>query len=116
MANIVHYVKYPNRRIYDKNASCYVPFSSIRKKIIEGNEIVILDNTTKEDVTREVLISIILEEGIAGNEIFSVELMKMIIKLYDNPLKDFYVNGLNQSQSFLTSLLSNFSNKEKSEK
>lgn len=116
MANIVHYVKYPNRRIYDKNSSCYVPFSSIRKKIIEGNEIVILDNTTKEDVTREVLISIILEEGIAGNEIFSVELMKMIIKMYDNPLKDFYVNSLNQSQSFLTSLLSNFSNKEKSEK
>jgi hypothetical protein len=35
MANVINYVKYPNRRIYDTELSDYVPFSNIRKRIVD---------------------------------------------------------------------------------
>ena len=93
----IAYVKYPNRRIYDTESSGYVSFQDIRKKIIKGHEIVVLDNRTKEDVTREVLISIIFEGSIGGEPLFSEDLMKMIIKFYGHPMKDLFMDSLDQS-------------------
>ena len=112
----ITYVKYPNRRIYDTENSGYVSFQGIRKKILEGREIIVLDNKTKKDVTREVLINIIMEETIGGKQLFSDNLMRMIICFYGNPLQGTLMSTLDQSQKMLTSLWSmaspNASNKE----
>jgi len=63
-------VKYPNRRIYDTDISGYIPFLRKRKRIIESCDIVIHDHTTNEDVTREVLISIMKDESLTGLQLF----------------------------------------------
>jgi polyhydroxyalkanoate synthesis repressor PhaR len=113
----ITYVKYPNRRIYDTENSGYVSFQSLRKKILEGREILVLDHKTKEDVTREVLISIIMEETIGGEPLFSNDLMKMIIRSYGNPMQDLLMSALDQSQKILNTVLhmatSSMPNKEK---
>ncbi len=100
----ITYVKYPNRRIYDTESSGYVSFQGIRKKIMEGREIIVLDNKTKEDVTREVLISVIMEETIGGEPLFSEELMGMIIRFYGNPMQSALMATLDQSQKMLASI------------
>ena len=100
----ITYVKYPNRRIYDTESSGYVSFQGIRKKIMEGREIIVLDNKTKEDVTREVLISVIMEETIGGEPLFSDELMRMIIRFYGNPMQSALMATLDQSQRMLASI------------
>lgn len=100
----ITYVKYPNRRIYDTENSGYVSFQGIRKKIMEGREILVMDNKTKEDVTREVLISIIMEETIGGEPLFSEDLMRMIIRFYGNPMQGMLMTTLDQSQKMLNSI------------
>lgn len=101
------YVKYPNRRIYDTELSEYVPFSSIKKRIVGGQSILVLNHKTKEDVTREVLISMILEESGPGNELFTENLMRMIIRFYGNPLQDYLRTYLDQVQAEFNSFLFN---------
>lgn len=71
---------------------------------MEGCEIIVLDNKTKEDVTREVLISIIMEETIGGEPLFSEDLMKMIIRFYGNPMQSALMATLDQSQKMLASI------------
>lgn len=101
---IITYVKYPNRRIYDTENSGYVSFQGLRNKILEGREILVVDHKTKEDVTREVLISIIMEETIGGEPLFSNDLMKMIIQSYGNPMQDLLMSTLDQSQKILNTI------------
>ena len=57
----------------------YVPFSSTRKRMMDGDTIDVLNHKTKEDVTREVLISILSEQSVPGDELFTENLMLMII-------------------------------------
>jgi polyhydroxyalkanoate synthesis repressor PhaR len=107
MSKTINYVKYPNRRIYDTDISGYVPFLSIRKRIIEGCNIVIIDHKTKEDVTREVLISILLDESFSGPQLFSEELMKVIIRFYGNPMQALLKAYFDQNLELLNSFWSN---------
>jgi polyhydroxyalkanoate synthesis repressor PhaR len=110
MAKIIDYVKYPNRRIYDTDISGYVPFSSIRKRIMEGYTIVVHDHKTKEDVTREVLINILLDNTLSGPQLFSEDLMRMIIKLYGNPVLEIVKLYFDQNLALLNSFWSNTEN------
>jgi polyhydroxyalkanoate synthesis repressor PhaR len=106
MAKTITYVKYPNRRIYDTESSGYVSFQDIRKKLMEGSDIIVLDNKTKEDVTREVLISILMDETSGGEALFSEELMKAIICFYGNPMQHLFTATLDQSHKLLNSMWS----------
>ena len=106
MTKTITYVKYPNRRIYDTESSGYVSFQNIRKKLMEGCDIIVLDNKTKEDVTREVLISILMDETIGGEALFSDELMKAIICFYGNPMQHLLTATLDQSLKLLNSMWS----------
>jgi len=98
----VTYVKYPNRRLYDTEISGYVTFPNLKKRILEGYDIIVLDNKTKEDVTREVLVSIIMEESFTEEPLFSEDLMKMIIRFYGNPMQDLLRVSLDQSLKLMT--------------
>lgn len=113
MTNTIKYVKYPNRRLYDTELSDYVPFSSIRKRILDGKNIIVLNHKTKEDVTREVLISILLEQSVPGEELFTEDLMRMIIRFYGNPLQGVLSAQLDQAEDAFSSFWANFSNSQK---
>ncbi|HEY8431618.1 MAG TPA: polyhydroxyalkanoate synthesis regulator DNA-binding domain-containing protein [Sandaracinaceae bacterium] len=54
--------RYANRKLYDTRESRYVTLQQIAKLVRDGEEVAIIDNTTKEDLTRVTLAQIIYEE------------------------------------------------------
>ncbi|MDO5087942.1 MAG: polyhydroxyalkanoate synthesis regulator DNA-binding domain-containing protein, partial [Comamonadaceae bacterium] len=54
--------KYPNRRLYDTNASAYITLADVRELVMTRAPFVVCDAKTGEDLTRSILLQIILEE------------------------------------------------------
>ena len=77
--------KYPNRRLYDRTNSQYIPFAGLKKLIGEGVAFKVIDEKSNEDVTRIVLTQIISEESIENNQFLSEDLLRKIIRFYGNP-------------------------------
>jgi polyhydroxyalkanoate synthesis repressor PhaR len=103
MDKLINYVKYPNRRIYDLDSSVYVSFADIRANIREGYDIVVLDNKTKEDVTREVLVSILLEESLVSGPFMNENFMRAIILFYGNPSQKLLMDYFDQINKMINS-------------
>jgi len=76
--------------------------------MMDGDTIDVLDHKTKEDVTREVLISILSEQSVPGDELFTENLMLMIICFYGNPFQAALSTHLDQTHEMLSSFWSHF--------
>ena len=63
--------KYPNRRLYDTDTSTYITLSEVRQLVIDNQNVVVRDAKTGEDLTRSILLQIILEEEAGGAPMFS---------------------------------------------
>ena len=74
--------KYPNRRLYDTDRSAYVTLAEIRKLVMASEPVVVRDAKTGENLTRSILMQIILEEEAAGTPMFSEALLAMVIRFY----------------------------------
>ena len=81
--------KYPNRRLYDTDTSSYITLAEV-KALMMGNEpFVVRDAKTNEDLTRSILLQIILEEESAGAPIFTEQVLANIIRFYGHAMQDF---------------------------
>lgn len=74
--------KYQNRRLYDTATSTYIVLEDIKQMIVDGEIIKVVDLKTESDVTRSVLLQIILEEEANSTPIFSDEFLLQIIRFY----------------------------------
>lgn len=74
--------KYQNRRLYDTATSTYIILEDIKQIIVEGDMVQVIDVKTSEDVTRSVLLQIILEEEVNRVPMFSNEFLFQIIRFY----------------------------------
>ena len=94
--------KYPNRRLYDTQTSTYVTLSDI-KNLVMGNEVFkVVDAKTEEDLTRNILLQIILEEEAGGAPVFSSQMLSQIIRFYGNSMQGLMGNYLEKTmQSFV---------------
>ena len=54
--------KYPNRRLYDTDASAYITLAEVRQLVMDGESFVVSDAKTGEDLTRSILMQIIIRE------------------------------------------------------
>ena len=79
--------KYPNRRLYDTETSTYVTLSEIKKLVMSASPVVVLDAKTGEDLTRSILLQIILEEESAGVPMFSEAVLSNIIRFYGHAMQ-----------------------------
>ena len=81
--------KYPNRRLYDTNTSAYITLAEI-KQLVMGNEpFVVRDAKTGEDITRSILLQIILEEEAGGSPMFTAAVLANIIRFYGHAMQGF---------------------------
>jgi polyhydroxyalkanoate synthesis repressor PhaR len=71
--------RYPNRRLYDVEASKYVNLTDIRNLVMEGFAIQVLVDKTNEDQTKSVLMQIFLELELSGKPIFSDQALRSLI-------------------------------------
>lgn len=93
--------KYPNRRLYDTKTSSYVTLNEVKKFVIEGEALKVIDAKTEEDLTRSIFLQIILEEEAAGLPLFSEIALANIIRFYGHSMQSMMGNYLEKNiQSF----------------
>ena len=74
--------KYPNRRLYDTATSTYITLSQVKQLVMERQPLVVRDAKTGEDITRSILLQIILEEESGGVPLFSAPSLSNLIRFY----------------------------------
>src|SRR5262245_824346 len=79
--------KYPKRRLYDKKTSVYITLADVKKLVVDGEEFQVVDAKTGEDLTRSILLQIILEEETAGAPMFSSDVLSQFIRSYGNAMQ-----------------------------
>src|SRR5882672_6202352 len=79
--------KYPNRRLYDTKTSVYITLVDVKKLVVEGEEFQVVDAKTGEDLTRSILLQIILEEEGAGAPMFSSDMLTQFIRSYGSAMQ-----------------------------
>jgi polyhydroxyalkanoate synthesis repressor PhaR len=89
--------KYPNRRLYDTATSSYITLSEVKQMVLDHVDLVVQDAKTQEDLTRSILLQIILEEETAGVPLFSESALANIIRFYGYALpgSNPFVQGFN---------------------
>ena len=80
--------KYPNRRLYDTDTSTYITIAEIKQLVMEHESFVVVDAKTGEDLTRSVLLQIILEEeAMNGTPMFTAPVLENIIRFYGHAMQ-----------------------------
>jgi polyhydroxyalkanoate synthesis repressor PhaR len=79
--------KYPNRRLYDTETSSYITLADVKKLVLESVAFKVEDAKTHEDLTRSILLQIILDEETAGAPMFSSDMLSQIIRFYGNAMQ-----------------------------
>ena len=78
--------KYPNRRLYDTTESKYVTLNDLKELVVGEISFTVVDKKTGDDITRNVLLQIIIEqEEDNGEPLFSAEVLQKLIGIYGNP-------------------------------
>lgn len=78
--------KYPNRRLYDTETSTYITLTEIKRLVMAAEPVVVRDAKTGEDLTRSILLQIILEEEAAGAPMFSEAVLANLIRFYGHAM------------------------------
>ena len=78
--------KYPNRRLYDTTTSSYITLEDVKRLVLEHVDFRVVDAKTNEDLTRSILLQIILEEENAGVPMFSSDMLSQIIRFYGHAM------------------------------
>ena len=92
--------KYPNRRIYDTHESSYITLNDVRNMIIKGVNFKVIDAQTKTDITRNILLQIIIEQESENNPLFSTDNLQDFIKYYGKNQGQNFSSFINQSLTF----------------
>lgn len=79
--------KYPNRRLYDTETSAYITLVDVKSLVMEGERFVVQDAKTGTDLTRSILLQIILEEEAGGVPMLSTAMLEQLIRFYGNAMQ-----------------------------
>jgi polyhydroxyalkanoate synthesis repressor PhaR len=79
--------KYPNRRLYDTRTSAYITLADVKLLVLENEEFRVIDAKSEEDLTRSILLQIILEEEASGAPLFTSQMLSQIIRFYGHAMQ-----------------------------
>jgi polyhydroxyalkanoate synthesis repressor PhaR len=79
--------KYPNRRLYDTQTSSYITLADVKQMVLEGQPFEVREAKDGSDLTRSILLQIILEEESGGVPMFSTETLAQIIRFYGHTMQ-----------------------------
>ena len=79
--------KYPNRRLYDTRASSYITLADVKKMVLDNEQFEVREAKSGEDLTRSILLQIILEEETGGVPMFSTQTLAQIIRFYGHAMQ-----------------------------
>src|SRR4051794_15489144 len=81
--------KYANRRLYDTESSTYITLDRLAQMVREGREFEVVDAKSGDDITRQVLTQIIVDEEARGATMLPINFLKQLIGLYGNSMQNF---------------------------
>lgn len=79
--------KYPNRRLYDTETSTYITLTDVKQFVLDQEALKVVDAKTGEDLTRSILLQIILDEESGGVPMFSSSMLSQIIRFYGHAMQ-----------------------------
>ena len=79
--------KYPNRRLYDSASSSYITLAEIKQWVIDGVPVQVVDAKNNQDLTRSILLQIILEEEACGSPLFTEKALADMIRFYGHTMQ-----------------------------
>ena len=95
MARIIK--KYPNRRLYDTETSAYITLTDVKQFVLDHQQFEVHDARTSEDLTRSILLQVILEEESGGVPMFSADMLANIIRYYGHSMQGLMGSYLERS-------------------
>ena len=94
--------KYPNRRLYDTTTSTYITLADVKRLVLDNLEFRVVDARSNDELTRSILLQIILEEESGGMPMFSSDMLSQIIRFYGNAMQGLMGNYLEKNiQTFM---------------
>lgn len=94
--------KYPNRRLYDTDTSTYITLTEVKQLVMTSEPFVVRDAKSGDDLTRSILLQIILEEEAGGAPMFTEAVLANIIRFYGHAMQGFMGSYLeNNVQAFM---------------
>ena len=81
--------KYPNRRLYDTKTSSYITLADVKQMVLKNEDFHVVDAKTGEDLSRQILLQIILDEESGGMPMFSSDLLSQMIRSYGSAMQGF---------------------------
>jgi polyhydroxyalkanoate synthesis repressor PhaR len=100
--------KYPNRRLYDTQTSSYITLADVKKMVLDGQAFEVRDAKTAEDITRSILLQIILEEETGGVPMFSTSALSQIIRFYGHAMQGVMGDYLEKNMQSFSDLQGKF--------
>lgn len=100
--SVVVIKKYANRRLYNTSKSCYVTLEHLSEMVRAGEDFVVKDAKSGEDITRSVLTQIIFEEEAKGQNMLPTNFLRQLIRLYGDTLQSFVPSYLETSMDAFT--------------
>jgi polyhydroxyalkanoate synthesis repressor PhaR len=80
--------KYPNRRLYDTQTSTYITLADVKQLVLDNEVFTVIDAKSGQELTRSILLQIILEEEYAGVPMFSEAVLSNIIRFYGHAMQN----------------------------
>ena len=98
--------KYPNRRLYDTDTSAYITLAEVKRLVMKSEPFKVVDVKTNDDLTRSILLQIILEEEAGGAPMFTEAVLGNIIRTYGNAMQGFMGSYLEKNVQVFTDMQS----------
>ncbi|MES2899184.1 MAG: polyhydroxyalkanoate synthesis repressor PhaR [Pseudomonadota bacterium] len=100
--------KYPNRRLYDTQTSSYITLTDVKQLVLDADEFTVVDAKSNEDLTRSILLQIILEEEANGAPMFSSGVLSQIIRYYGHAMQGMMGSYLEKNVQAFTDIQNKF--------
>ncbi len=105
--------KYPNRRLYDTTTSAYITLSDVKPLVMTREAFEVRDAKTGEDITRSILLQIILEEEANGSPMFTAPVLESLIRFYGHAMQGFLGGYLEKNIESLIDVQTRFAEQSK---
>jgi polyhydroxyalkanoate synthesis repressor PhaR len=100
--------KYPNRRLYDTQTSSYITLTDVKQLVLDADTFTVVDAKSSEDLTRSILLQIILEEEANGAPMFSSVVLSQIIRYYGHAMQGMMGSYLEKNVQAFTDIQNKF--------
>ena len=105
--------KDPNRRLYNTQTSSYITIGDVKLLVLENEGFQVVDAKSGEDLTRSILLQIILEEETAGVPIFTSPMLSQIIRFYGNAMQGIMGTFLEKNLQAFMDIQNSFTDQRK---